>query len=290
MRSFRYLLLFLVLVIISNASRAETLDDCLINNLKGVTSDLAAETIKQVCERKFGSKVENQTGFIAAKPMTGKITLELKKSLIGFANQDKTPVYSISVPEGNWKKIGETKSYKVSPPMHTEVWVNVIDGKIHNVFFAEYNKASNSNGWNRSTLCLRKNLHFIEVTENKAGGKQNCRLVNHIRLTGGDNKNKAVKQAKQWAADNQLPFPSTVIVHQHMFAHKKYLNFWVGYNPEIEGFPPPTDAAWDSNDWHQDKIIGDQERQQFVSKVKSAGDMIHPNLEEQFFPKERKLF
>lgn len=265
---------------LSTPSSAETLEDCLLENLKGVTSDIAAKTITDACEKKFGgANASNSNGQDKVENnLTSEIVLTLNKPLFS----SDVPEYRIPVPAGNWQKVGEATRHRVQPPMYSEVWVNVVDGVVHHLMYVDYNKSGNSNGWKPSKLCDRVNLHFIEKVENRDGGNQNCLAVNHFRLSGGSDKNPAVKQAKDWARDNRLGFPSTAVVHHHRLAYLKYLDFWIGYNPEVEGFPPPSDATWNSNDWHQDRVIGDAKREAYIQKVLAAGKETHEAIVSQF--------
>jgi len=269
-----------LLMVASTSLKAETLQDCLLENLKGVTSDLAAEAITKACNDKFASTANSTSAENPAESVipTGKITLTLNKSL--FA--DKASTYEIPVPEGNWKKVGEWKQHRVQPPLFEEIWVDVKDNKMRNMVWAIYNKSANQNGWKVSKLCDRVNLHHIVRIENRGGGKQNCYGVNHWRISGGKGKNKAENQAKDWARQNNIQFPTTVITEFHRFANKRYFEVRIGYNPEFDGFPPPVDSNWSSNDWHQDRIIGNAERQAYIEKIKQSSEQIHPVLEGQF--------
>lgn len=272
--------LLAIIILTSGGARAETLNDCLLDNLKGVSSDIAANAIKDACAKKYGAGTDSKNGnSLNNANQVNEIVLTLNKRLFS----SKIPEYRIPVPSGNWQKIGERKDHKVQPPMHTEIWVNVVDNEVHNFFYVNYNKASNQNGWKPNKTCNRKNLHFVKNYEkNKGGGNQNCLIINHLRMTGGADANKAIRESKEWAKSNNIRIPTTAIIHQHHFANKKYLDFWIGYNPEIEGFPQSVDATWNSNDWHQDRIIGNQERQEYIQKILAFGKQTHAAVVSQF--------
>ena len=72
-----------------------------------------------------------------------------------------------------------------------------------------------------------------------------------------------------------------MLTHFHRLTTGKLFDFWIGYNPELEGFPPPVDSHWSSNDWHQDRIIGDAERQKYIAKIKSLAEITHKKMEAQ---------
>lgn len=271
-------LLFMSAFICLSANvKAETLQDCLLENLKGVTSDLAAEAITKACNQKFGSTPPSVVS-VDSIPQTGKVTLELNKSFFS----SERPVYEIPVPEGNWQKVGEWKRNNFQPALIVEIWVDVVDKKLRNMLYVTYNKGGNQYGWKSGKVCDRKNLHYIVRNRNNDSGRQDCYGVNHFRISGDSGKNKAVNQSKEWARENGVQFPTTLITHFHRFADKKLLDFWVGINPEFDGFSPPVDSNWSSNDWHQDIIIGDSERLAYIERVKKIADEVHPVMQEQF--------
>ena len=264
----------------SGGARAETLNDCLLDNLKGVSSDIAANAIKDACAKKYAAVTDSKNGNSSKNAnQVNEIVLTLKKKLFS----SKIPEYRIPVPSGNWQKIGEAKRHREQPPFINQMWVNIVDGVVHHLFYANYTQASNQYGWMPNSLCKRVNLHFIENFEaNREGGNQNCLAINHFRLVGGQDTSPAAKQAKDWAKRNGIKIPTTVIAHHHHLANLKFLNFWIGYNPEVEGFPESMDASWDSNDWHQDRIIGDQERQAYVKEILTFGKQTHAAVVSQF--------
>ena len=73
-----------------------------------------------------------------------------------------------------------------------------------------------------------------------------------------------------------------MIAASSIFAHYHRLEVRVLFNPEFDGFPPTKDSNWNSNDWHQDKIIGDKERTAYIQTVKAFGDDLHQQLKSQF--------
>ena len=271
------ILIFLLVNVFSQISMAETLQDCLLGNLKGVSGDTAAKAIIESCEKKYAESDASSTSPVVSD-LTDEIVIKMNKPLFS----SEAPVYKIPVPKGNWVKVGESSSSREHPPLYIEVWVNAVGSELHNLLFVTYNKSGNEWGWKVSKQCNRTNLHNIVKKENREGGKQNCYGVNHYRISGGSDKIEAVREAKEYARENSIAFPSTLVTHFHRFADRRLLDFWIGYNPELEGFPPPTDASWDSNDWHQDRIIGQQDRLDYIEKIRSLAEETHRVVEPQF--------
>lgn len=259
---------------------ANSLDDCLLETLVGAKSDVAAQAIINACKRKFsGTEDSSSSGNDASlqSTLTGEIVVQLAGSIFS----SEKPVYRIPVPEGDWKKVGDSKTYRENPPIHHEVWIDANGSELRHMLFLTYTKNDHQYGWMPSKLCDRTNLHFIKKIENKVAGNQNCYGVNHIRITGGSDEIEAVSKAKDYARQNGIAFPSTLLTHFHHLTKKKLFNFWIGYNPELEGFPPPVDSSWNSNAWHQDRIIGDSERQKYIAKIMSLAEITHQKMESQ---------
>ena len=259
----------------SVAASAETYDDCVLKGLDGVTSDFIAKQVVKSCESKYLKSASNEP---AVPPKPKSTTIE-----VGSDTKWKIPV-----PAGEYVKTGSRTHYGNTVPQVYEIYEHIEDGKLRYLLWVSYTKNENSNKWKASKTCDRKNLHFIKKISNKSGGKQECQLVNHWRIIGGTSKNpnaawnKVQEQAKQWHQDNGIPIPNTMIAASSIFAHYHRLEVRVLFNPEFDGFPPTKDSNWNSNDWHQDKIIGDKERTAYIQTVKAFGDDLHQQLKSQF--------
>jgi hypothetical protein len=277
----KYFSVFAVsLLFVPSLAFANSLEDCLLEKLDGVKSDVAAQAIINACEKKFSGTEDSSPSDDNASlqnTLTGEIVVELAGSIFS----SEKPVYRIPVPEGDWKKVGDSKTYRENPPIHYEVWIDAKGPELRHMLFLTYTKSDHQYGWQPSSQCERTNLHFIEKIENRDGGNQNCYGVNHYRISGGSDKIEAVKEAKDYARENGIAFPSTVLTHFHRLTTGKLFDFWIGYNPELEGFPAPVDSSWSSNDWHQDRIIGDSKRQEYIAKIKSLAEITHKQMESQ---------
>ena len=194
---------------------------------------------------------------------------------------------NIPVPAGNWLKVSEKVDYRFDTPFIHYSFLNIIDGKVHSFLYAKITKNSSQRGWKYSKLCNRKNLHFIKKISNRNGGKIDCYLVNHWRVTGGEGGNTAPQKVQRETWDyiekKNIKSSSTFIVAGLMMAEKHLLEVRLGYNPEMFGFPPVRDANWSSNDWHQNMIIGEFEKQSFIRALEEVAFELHEKVEEQFF-------
>jgi hypothetical protein len=260
----------------SLAASAETYDDCVLKGLDGVTSDFIAKQVVKSCENKYLKSSSNEP-VVPEKPKT--TTIE-----VGSSTKWKIPV-----PAGEYVKTGSRTHYGNSAPQVHEIYEHIKDGKLRYLLYVSYTKSPNQKKWSASKTCNRKNLHFIKKITNQGSGKQECYLVNHWRITGGSSQknpnaawNKVRDDAKKRHNDNEIPMPNTMIYASSIFAHSHRLEVRVLFNPEFDGFPPTIDSNWNSNDWHQDKIIGDKERTAYIQTVKAFGDDLHQQLKSQF--------
>jgi len=252
-------------------------EDCLLENLKGVTSDYAAQKIDESCKAKHSEVNDTATSNQKESPQNF-IELEMNGGLFSSTK----PTYRLPVPSGNWEKIAENKSTsRGGTPMSTQVFANIESSKVKNIAIVNYSKSYSSSGNWSSKFCKRTNLHFIENYESRGSFRLNCLGVNHFRIVGGKS-NKLKEAAKNWAKKKNIPIPSTMVLHQHIISNNNYLQIQVFYNPELEGFPPTVDSNWNSNDWHQDKIIGDTKREAYIQKILGEGKRYHALYKAEF--------
>lgn len=257
-------------------ANAKTYDDCILNGLKNVTNDFIAKQIVKSCENKYSKLTSIET----------KATVLPKITFIEIGHSTK---WKIPVPAGNYIKTADRTDYGQTVPRIYQIWENIEDGKLKHLLWVSFTKSQNPNMWKESKTCNRRDLHFINKVANNRAGKQECNIVNHWRITGGV-KSKyrnhawalAAEDAKKWHKLNNVSIPNTMIIAQSIFANYNRLEVRVKFNPELEGFPPTVDSNWSSNDWHQDKIIGDKKRQEYIEKVKVFAIDMHNKIKPQF--------
>ena len=266
----------LLSAVISTNASAETYDDCVLKGLSGVSSDYIAKQVVKSCENKHLKSASNK----ANAPQTPKTTtIE-----VGGSTKWKIPV-----PEGNYVKTGSRTHHANGAPQVYEIYENIENGAVRHILWVSFTKSQNQNRWAPSKTCNRENLHFIKKIKNMGSGKQECYLVNHMRIIGGASTkrpnaawNRVRDDAKKWHAEKGIPIPSTMIAASSIFADWHRLEVRVLFNPEFDGFPPTLDSHWSSNDWHQDKIIGDKKRTDYIQKIRAYASEMHKQLKPQF--------
>lgn len=259
--------------LVSAAASAENYDDCVLKGLDGVTSDFIAKQVVTSCENKYIKSASNEPAVPSRPKLT---TIE-----VGHSTKWKIPV-----PAGDYVKTGSATDYSASVPLVYEIFENVENGTLKSLIWVMFTKNPNGPGWAPDPYCNRKNFHYVKKISNYDGGKQECIIVNHWRIVGGGGGapayEKSLAKTKQWHGDNNIPIPSTLIVASSIFARENILSVRVGFNPEFDGFPPPSESEWSSNDWHQDRIIGDKKRTDYIQSVKAFAIDMHKQLALQF--------
>ena len=258
----------------SFAVSAETYDDCVLKGLDGVTSDYIAKQVVKSCENKYLKAASNES-------------IETEKPKISTIEIGHSAKWKIPVPPGNYVKTGSRTHHGGSVPQVFEIYENIENGQVKSLLWVSYTKNRNQNKWKASKVCDRKNFHYIKKVSN-TWRRQECNFVNHWRILGGTSKkpnaawNRVWTDAKQWHQQNNIKIPNTMLVASSLFAEEHRLEVRVAFNPEFDGFPPTKDSNWSSNDWHQDKIIGNKNRTDYVEKVKAFAIDMHQQLKPQF--------
>ena len=270
-----FILLFTILYLGCSPSNAlaDTYDDCILNGLKGVSSDFIAKQIMASCKNKYSKTTS-----------PAKIQLP-KMSSIEVGDQTK---WKVPVPAGNWEKTATRVHYGAGSPLVFEIWSDIENKQVKHLMYLYYSKHQNSNRWKRSKICDRVDFHFIKKISNKSGSRSECYLVNHWRFIGGSSKrpnlaaNKVKTIAKEWYTSQGISIPRTVITANSIWQDYNLLNVRFAFNPEFDGFPPTVDSAWSSSDWHQDKITADEKRLSYIKKVTMFAEKMHEALKPQF--------
>lgn len=125
-------------------------------------------------------------------------------------------------------------------------------------------------------------LHIVKRS-NSAGGNQNCRGINHWRMTSGSKSATDWKQAfRHWQATNiEIPVNALVVVFLKA-NDRSFVQVTYGFNPELDGFSPPAQAAWLVSDWHKDRYYTDKRKVTYVEMLKSWGEKWDSTVDDGF--------
>lgn len=138
-------------------------------------------------------------------------------------------------------------------------------------------------GWKLSRSCLRQDLLFQKVIAKVDGGDQRCWWVNHTRMTRGSRTAPDIVQALEYARKRNMKLPVTALLVGYRFADiYDILIVRYYFNPEGEGFNPPNDATWVTNDWHKDRIATDPKKIAYAERIRKWGEGWFPRIQSGF--------
>jgi len=220
--------------------------------------------------------------------LTGCITPgSIKTNPIGkvYKNSIQLRNKIIPLPVGEWKVIGrgfrtEEKYFELYLLKETK------RGEIHSTIVITADTLNNEyTGYKSSKYCKRINVHHVVVKNNARQRAQDCWLINHIRMSVNP-KRAALKEAYNYLESNRFVLPKNMIQVFHRFTGKykksKFLTVSYYYNPEVEGFEPPTEANWSSSDWHPLQINKDPKKVKYIERLKKEGAIMHEKIREGF--------
>tara|TARA_Y100001936_G_scaffold243453_1_gene282306 strand:+ start:5386 stop:6126 length:741 start_codon:yes stop_codon:yes gene_type:complete len=215
---------------------------------------------------------------------TGCQTTEetLKKYPVGATYKNVVFVgkKQIPLPKGEWEIFATrpTTTSNGTPLLHL-VFGNKDRGASILAIRLTANLGSTSGyGWNQLKACSRTNMHHVYFNEGDIGDDQRCWFANHSRMTRGSSRVSSMTMALDRAKELGIKLPVTSIYAGLRVTDKfDVIMMRVYFNPEADGFDPPQQSAWATNDWHKDRIYTDKKKVAYVERVK--------NWTEEFFPK-----
>ena len=220
--------------------------------------------------------------------LTGCITPGLiKTNPVGkvYKNSIQLRNKTIPLPEGEWKVIG--RGFRTQEKYFELFLLKETKRKeFHSGIIITTDTPMNDyNGYLASKYFKRTNLHHVVVKNNATGGAQDCWLINHIRMAVNPNR-PARKEAYNYFESNHILIPKNTIEVSHRFTGKyhksKFLEVNYYYNPEVEGFEPPTEANWSTSDWHPLQIIKYPKKVEYIERLKKEGVIMHEKVREGF--------
>ena len=199
----------------------------------------------------------------------------------------------IPLPPGEWILVGYEmrKNNSRVPffrPQLIQVKGNVVTGLIEaNVQADAGNSVGNwGDGYVLNQSCYKANTIHQKMIANGENREQDCWGVNHFLMTN-DGKDLDVNERYEYIKKHNLILPVNMIKVGFHFAFKQpnFLDVSYGFNPEAEGFGPPTNAGWAESDWHKDRYYADPKKVEFINKLISWGEATHDRVKEGFLGK-----
>lgn len=196
----------------------------------------------------------------------------------------------LPLPEGNWTLVGNKGiANNTGQFIYQPVFANIEGDTVKKFIWAitaigEKNSPGFSDGYVVFRTCSRTNMHHVHTFMMVDSGDQDCWFVNHQVMTGGNRTPPSIVQAREYFKANKIKMPVTTIYTGHHFANFRlqFLTARYYFNPEAEGFAPPKQAAWRTNDWHRDRIVNDPKKEAYVGKIIDWGKQWHQRVQQGF--------
>ena len=155
----------------------------------------------------------------------------------------------LPLPDGDWQVVGRGYSKNNN---YVQLCLEKDTGNTpHSVILITRDTLSNDYvGYKSQKSLERKNILHVVSNSNMAGSAIDGWFINHMRLSMSKFKDQsdAIQQAYQHIIDNKLVVPGNFILTSHILTGKnrknKFLQYKIFTNPEVEGFPPPINAAF----------------------------------------------
>ena len=203
----------------------------------------------------------------------------------------------VALPPGKWEVASTSDSFSkdeyFTPIKNVLLFRRDKDNFLELIHVRTPTGSEHSNGWKSNKHCNRNDMHYRKTVVNIWGRDQDCRWVNHLRMSiSGSNR-----YAQYWRdgyshiSKSGLRIPRVMLVGGFNFAnHRTFLYINYIFNPEAKGFPPAKVANWTTSDWHPDNIRGDKNRERYVKNLISWVDSFYPHVKTGFEGKLAKDF
>jgi hypothetical protein len=197
---------------------------------------------------------------------------------VGTAVTDSLQIGSkqIPLPAGKWT----VASHRISPstagtPMHHVALVDTRkNAKAILVVFSINVEGANRGmaGWQTLPACFRDDMHFAYAGESVAGGNQACWFINHSPMTTTNRSAQIYRDVMDYVKSHGIRVPINTIYAGYRIADSlDALTIHYYFNPEADGFVPPSATNWRSSDWHKDRVYLDPSKVAYIEKMKRQG-------------------
>jgi hypothetical protein len=142
-------------------------------------------------------------------------------------------------------------------------------GKVRAYMMLSYNQQSMSRGWTvtDSKNCTRSEIHYAAVISDVQLSKS-CSYVNHIVFNIASNSAKWWKDTVDYARRHNIAVPLTTILSGTVVSDRSnFVSVAYYFNPEIKGFPAPTNTVWQTSDWSALNVAGDEQKKAFIQSI-----------------------
>lgn len=191
---------------------------------------------------------------------------------------------AVPLPSGEWIVAGaDVSKASYANQIEETMLVNVVGGQVNGYVEIRTPLSASTNGWVKSSLCDRSDIHHVFKLSNTAGGVQDCWGINHYRMTIAGKVPAYIEQTRDYIVSHKINSPLNAIAVEYRFADKPYfVDVKYFFNPEVDGFTPPKIAEWATSDWHRDRVYMDPAKVAYIDKIKTWGREWYPKVKAGF--------
>ncbi|MGH6663121.1 MAG: hypothetical protein ACREB6_16415 [Rhodospirillales bacterium] len=174
----------------------------------------------------------------------------------------------VALPEGKWEVAGVIeKANSVGTYFLMANLVQVADGKVSKAIHFFSPMRLTTSGFVENKFCLRNDMHFRRTLASGAGQDQDCRWVNHLRLTLAGSKDELKNSTGKYLEAKNIAIPNHLIDRGFRFADQfRDLNVHYFINPELDGFPAYPRTTWTDGPWHPQNTASDAKKKAYIDR------------------------
>jgi hypothetical protein len=178
----------------------------------------------------------------------------------------------VPLPAGEWVVTGTDQttmtSSEASGQSNTGL-AQIIDGRLRAYMSLSYNQRSMSNGWTvpAAKTCARTEIHHAVVVRDRQLDRS-CLYVNHSVFAIAADSAHWWKSTVEYAKQNKISVPLAVIQSGVVVSDRaNFISVAYYFNPEMQGFAPPKNTAWQTSDWNVLNVAKNKKKKAFIQSV-----------------------
>lgn len=223
--------------------------------------------------------------FIGGCQTTSGSSVALKPGMI-FENSIRVGLdpIQLALPKGKWE-VGGVREYQnnVDTTIQDVFLYQQKGGKLSKAIWFKTPLELNIYGYLQSKYCSRDNMHYRKTVIDYRTGDQDCRWVNHYRITLHGNKIKMWRDAGAWLTERKIDVPAAAIDAGYRLSDgSTFIMVHYFFNPEVDGFSPPREANWNTSDWHPSNTVRDPKKVAYINRLKAWSDEYYPKVKAGF--------
>jgi hypothetical protein len=175
----------------------------------------------------------------------------------------------IPLPEGTWEVYAsELNRNNVNTPLRNLLLLKIEKKVVAVAIKLTFTELLQNNGYVRSRMCDREDVHYEKVYANYDGGEQDCELVLNYRYTFQGSKNDWENAVGDLLIKKGFSWPHHAVASYNRFADRNgFIDLGYLFSPSAFGFERFARTHWAGSPWHPDSTAEFPERLKFVNAV-----------------------